>query len=222
MYVPDHFCLDDPAAVAELLRAHGFALLVTAGAEGVQASHIPLLLDGDLAEPGAARLLGHLARANPQVRELERLAAEGGEALAVFQGPHAYVSPRWYAPGPAVPTWNYLAVHVYGPIRPVGEPVALRALMARLIATYEAGAAEPYALDGQDPDFVARMLRGIYAFELPVARLEAKAKLSQNRSPEDRARVAAALEREGAGQATAAWMHRLDAPPGPDAELTAS
>ncbi|HSR71788.1 MAG TPA: FMN-binding negative transcriptional regulator, partial [Kiloniellales bacterium] len=132
MYVPEVFALRDSEAIAAVLRDHGFAVLVTPGEAAPTASHLPFLFDPARGDHGVLR--AHMARANPQWRALERLQAEGGEALVVFQGPHAYVSPRWYGDGPAVPTWNYLAVHVYGRPRLIEEPAALRALLADLVA----------------------------------------------------------------------------------------
>lgn len=209
MYIPPKFRLDDPAAIATLLHAHPFALLVTGAGGAVQANHIPLLLEGEVG--GDARLSGHLSRANPQADELAALAAEGGEVLAIFQGPHAYVSPRWYETGPAVPTWNYLAVHVYARVVPVADPAELRATLQRQIAAFEDGAPSPYSLDGQDPAYIESMMRGIYPFTLLPTRIEAKAKLSQNRPQADARGVVAALRASGGAEegALADWTERV-------------
>ncbi len=194
MYVPEVFSLDAAAAGA-LVRDNSFGLLVTVSAQGLpQASHLPFLFEETAGEP-QGRLLGHMARANPQWHDLAALAASEGEALVVFQGAHGYVSPSWYAPGPAVPTWNYLAVHLYGRPRILEAEPEVERLLGRLVAEYEAGAADPWSQDGQDAKYLARMRRGIVAFEIPIARLEAKAKLSQNKSAADRRRVIAALEK---------------------------
>ncbi len=194
MYVPEVFQLD-AAAAGVLVRDNSFGLLVTVSAQGLpQASHLPFLFEETAGEP-QGRLLGHMARANPQWHDLAALAASEGEALVVFQGAHGYVSPSWYAPGPAVPTWNYLAVHLYGRPRILEAEPEVERLLGRLVAEYEAGAADPWSQDGQDPKYLARMRRGIVAFEIPVARLEAKAKLSQNKSAADRRRVIEALEK---------------------------
>lgn len=210
MYVPKDFVLDDPRRIAEVIRTHSFAALITAlDGEPPQATHLPFLYDPARGPKGT--LLAHMARANGHWRDLARLAGAGGEALVVFQGPHAYVSPRWYETGPAVPTWNYVAVHAYGTPRLLDDPAGVRALLERLVATHEAGAAAPWSLDGQDPGYLARMMRAIVAFEVPVARLEAKAKLSQNRPPEDRRRVVSSLFAGGEPLATevAVWMEAL-------------
>ena len=194
MYVPEVFRLEDAAAAAAVVRDNSFGLLVTVSAQGrPQASHLPFLFE-EAAGGVQGRLLGHLARANPQRHDLETLAASGGEALVVFQGAHGYVSPSWYEPGPAVPTWNYLAVHLYGRPRIIEATAEVEALLARLVEEHEVGAASPWRMEGQDPKYLARMRRGILAFEIPVARLEAKAKLSQNKSANDRRRVAEALD----------------------------
>ncbi len=194
MYVPEVFQLDAAAAGA-LVRDNSFGLLVTVSAQGLpQASHLPFLFEETAGVP-QGRLLGHMARANPQWHDLAALAASDGEALVVFQGAHGYVSPSWYAPGPAVPTWNYLAVHLYGRPRILEAEPEVETLLGRLVSEYEVGAADPWSQDGQDPKYLARMRRGIVAFEIPVARLEAKAKLSQNKSAADRRRVIEALEK---------------------------
>jgi transcriptional regulator len=204
MYVPPDFRLEDPQVIEELLNTHDFGLLVTTGPDGPEATHLPFVYDAE------RRLVeAHLSRGNAQWRTLERLAAEGGQALLVVQGPHSYVSPRWYERPAAVPTWNYLAVHLYGTPRPVAEPERLRAQQERLAARYEDPAA--WTMEAVDPTTLGKLMRGIYGFELPIARLEAKAKLSQNKTPADRRGVVAALAGEERAEArgTAAWMRRL-------------
>lgn len=204
MYLPKAFALEDPAALARLLRAEPFALLITADAEsGIQASHLPLRVDFDPAGR-PARVFGHLARANPQAEAVARAATAGTEVLAVFSGPHAYVSPSSYQPGPAVPTWNYLAAELRGRPRRIEEPEAVLAELRRLVGDYEDGRPAPWSLAEQDPAFLAKQLRGILAFELLDLEVAAKAKLSQNRSAEDRAGVLQALRAEA--PALAAWM----------------
>jgi RNA polymerase sigma factor (sigma-70 family) len=161
--------MDDPATLQAFLRAHDFATLVTGGPDGLVASHVPILVD----ETGwpAARLRGHLARANPQWRALA-----GGEALAIFSGPHAYVSPAWYETAPAVPTWNYAAVHVYGEPRIVDERAALEAIVVAMVARYE-GTEMPAWRREMPADFWSKMLGGIVGFEIAVRRVEGKWKL---------------------------------------------
>ena len=196
MYIPDMFALEDREAAFALIRRFDFALVVTALGGTPMASHLPILLDAERGPNGT--LMGHMARANPQWRDFEALAETGTEALVVFQGAHAYVSPRWYGhDGKAVPTWNYMAVHAYGTPRVVKEDDSTHAHLEHLVSTQEAAMPEPWSLDGQSPDYLAAMRRGIVAFEIPIARLEAKAKLSQNKTPEERAGVIAALETAG-------------------------
>jgi len=178
MYVPRSFDASDVAFCHAVMRAYPFAPIVTAD---LTASHLPFLVE-DRGPLGT--LLGHVARASPHHDEL----GKGNEALVTFTGPHAYVSPTWYEPGPAVPTWNYCAVHAYGTPRLLDE-AATRAYLGTLAAHFDAG----YRFDSLPEDYLVKMVRAIVAFELPIARLQGKAKLSQNRSPADAARVADAL-----------------------------
>jgi transcriptional regulator len=200
MYVPNVFALTDAEAIAEVMREYDFALLVTAPGGTPRASHLPVLHDPARGDKGT--LLAHMARANPQWKDFAKLADGGGEALAVFQGPHAYVSPNWYGPGAAVPTWNYVAVHAYGVPQIVDDPARVRALLDRLVQVQERGSRAPWSMESQDGEYLERMMRGIVAFEIPVTRLEAKAKLSQNKGLEDRRAVIAALSGRGDPSAT--------------------
>ena len=192
MYIPDAFALTDRDEILTVLRDYAFAVLVTA-VDGAppQATHIPFMIDAAAGANGT--LIAHMARANPHWRDLAHLQGAGGEALVIFQGPHAYVSPRWYTAGAAVPTWNYVAVHAYGTPRLIEDAAEVRRRIGQLVATHEAGAAAPWRLEAQDDSYIAAMQRGIVAFEISIARLEAKAKLSQNKRPEDRRGVIAAL-----------------------------
>lgn len=192
MYVPQVFALEDDAETERIIRRFSFGLLVTAAGGPPQATHLPFLWEASAGPKGT--LLGHMARANPHWRDFAALAAAGAEALVIFQGEHGYISPNWYEPGPAVPTWNYLAVHLHGQPRIVEDAAEVRALMMRLADAYEQGFETPWTLDSQPADFEAKMMRGIVAFEIPVTRVEAKAKLSQNRPAEDRNAVIAALD----------------------------
>jgi transcriptional regulator len=189
MYVPAHFAMDD-AAVGELLDRHGAADLVTATPEGLLATMLPFVHDHAVGEHGA--LLGHLARNNPQWR-----ADVAGEALAIVRGPDAYVSPSWYATktehGRVVPTWNYVTAHVYGRLVVHDDPAWVEALVRRLTAKHEGGRAHPWSVDDAPPRFVEGQLRAIVGVELIVTRVEAKAKLSQNRPEADVAGVVAGL-----------------------------
>lgn len=188
MYRPRLFKMDDTSALHRLMREQSFGLLVTAPGGVPAASHIPLFLDTDGGGPG--RLLGHVAKANPQWREFDGET----EALTVFQGPHAYVSPSWYVAEKAVPTWNYVSVHAYGKPRIMPDPDDVRALLERLVSTYESEATGPWSMDRLPDSYVEKQLEGIVAFEMPIDRLEGKFKLSQNRSGADRAGVIRGLE----------------------------
>ncbi len=185
MYLPDHFKEDDPELLAAFLGEAPFGMLGSV-ADGVPfVSHLPFLLERDGSAHG--RLLGHMARANPQWRHF----VAGGEALAVFQGPHAYVSPSWYA-SPGVPTWNYVAIHARGPIRLIEDADALEALIERQTRGQEAQRSPVWQpeLSGERR---ARLLGMIVGFELEITELHGKFKLSQNRPLEDRQQVAAQL-----------------------------
>lgn len=216
MYVPKHFQIPDPSEIRDLIAAHDFALFVTTAGDGAgdgaggapEASHLPVLHDPAAGPHGT--LHAHMARANPQWRAFEAMAREGAEVLVVFQGPHAYVSPTWYETDrPSVPTWNYLAVHATGVPRVLDEADEVRNLLVRLSEKHEAGRTPPWRLADQPADFVEGMMKGIVAFEIPIARWDAKAKLSQNRPPEQAARVADALE-AGNPPLAAAMRRALD------------
>lgn len=180
MYIPKHFAVTDRAVMDDIVRTNAFGLLTGLVDGEPFATHLPFILDGD-------RLLAHFARGNPHWKAMDGKT----RMLAVFSGPHAYVSPRWYEVEQAVPTWNYIAVHVYGAPRVIEDRDAVRAMLDRLVAEYEGDA---WSLGDRDPDFVDRMSRGIVAFEMPIERIEGKRKLSQNRSDADRARVIAELQ----------------------------
>ena len=194
MYVPEIFALSDQAVIEAVLRDYAFGLLVTApvGETAPVASHLPFLFEPDRGPKGT--LVGHMARANPQWRGFAEQIEAGREALVVFQGAHGYVSPAWYRPGSAVPTWNYLAVHAYGLARVMDDATEVRGLLERLVVRHEDEAGTGWSLASQDESYLSNMMRGIVAFEIPVVRLEAKAKLSQNKTPEERDSVIAGLE----------------------------
>lgn len=191
MYVPPAFREDDLAALHATMRAARLADLVTATDEGLVATPLPLLLVPDEGPNGT--LYGHVARANPQWR----LPPRGGEALALFRGPDAYVTPSWYASkaehGKVVPTWNYVAVHAYGVPEFFEDADRLLAVVERLTDLHERPRAEPWAVADAPATFVRAQLKGIVGLRLPIARLEGKRKMSQNRTAADRAGVAAGL-----------------------------
>ncbi len=202
MYLPAAFRQDDLAELHRQIADSRLATLVSHAADGLQASHLPLLLVPE--EGPFGTLYGHFARANPHGRVL----AEGGSALAVFSGPDAYVSPSWYPAkaehGKVVPTWNYIAVHAQGRAEVFDEPARLLDLLARLSDRHEAGRAQPWALGDAPREYIDAMLRAIVGFALPIERLEGKWKLGQNRSAADRQGV-----RDGLGASTDARDREL-------------
>ncbi|MGC5701763.1 FMN-binding negative transcriptional regulator [Pseudomonas sp. NFXW11] len=187
MYLPRAFADEDLARLHGVIHDCRLATLVTWGAQGLQASHLPLLLSPEQGPNGT--LYGHLAKANPQCAEL----AGGAEALVIFSGADAYVSPAFY-PGKAehgkvVPTWNYVAVHAYGRPEVFNDPHRLLNLVSALTDRHEAGRKQPWKVEDAPADYIDGMLRAIVGFALPIQRLEGKRKLSQNRSAEDSAGV---------------------------------
>lgn len=204
MYVPGHFKEDDTARLHALMRAHPFALLVSAIDGAPFATHLPMVLDA--AEGARGTLRCHLARANPHWRGLER----DGACLTVFQGPNAYVSPNWYDKHPAVPTWNYVAVHAYGRARTMDD-AELRRLVDDLSAIHEAGQPVPWTSAKVTEEWFAGMRKAIVGFAIEITRLEGKFKLSQNRPEGDRMNVIQALAGGDAGaQGIAAMMREQE------------
>lgn len=190
MYVPPAFRDNDIESIHATIRIARLANLVTATADGPVATPLPLFLDETEGERGV--LYGHMAKANPQWR-----LAPVGEALAIFAGPEAYVTPSWYATkqetGKVVPTWNYIAVHAYGPVEFFQEPERLLDAVTRLTNLHEKARAEPWAVSDAPADFIAAQLRGIVGVRIPVTRFEGKRKMSQNRPEADRIRIVAGL-----------------------------
>lgn len=184
MYVPPAFRQTDLPALHREIGNCRLATLVSHGENGLQASHLPLLLRPEEGRYGT--LYGHLARANPHWQVL----AEGTEALVMFNGPDAYVSPSWYPAkaehGKVVPTWNYIAVHAYGRAEVFDDAERLRSLLAGLTERHESPRPQPWAVDDAPQDYIAGMLRAVVGFALPIERLEGKWKLGQNRSEADR------------------------------------
>ena len=172
-----------------LMRAHPLASLVTCIEGAIEANHLPLLVDPSPAPLGTLR--GHVARANPLWRQLQA----GREALAIFQGPQAYVTPSWYPSkqesGQVVPTWNYAVVHAYGPLVVHDDRDWVRDLVTRLTVQQESGLPQPWGIHDAPADYIERMLSAIVGIELPLVRLEGKWKVSQNRNDADRAGVVA-------------------------------
>lgn len=187
MYVPRAFAVDDIKILHQQMQASPLPVLVTHASQGLLASHVPMLLNPD--EGPCGTLYGHLARANPHWQDL----AQGTEALVIFAGEQAYISPTFYPGkadhGKAVPTWNYLAVHAYGMAEVFDDAERLLALVSRLSDRQEANRPAPWAVSDAPADYVDSMLKAIVGFRLPITRLQGKLKLSQNRDARDQAGV---------------------------------
>jgi transcriptional regulator len=207
MYLPEHFRVDDVAEMHALIRAHPFAALVSAGASGLYGTHLPTVLKE---EGPFGTIECHLSRANPHWKDL----AEGGEALMIFQGAEAYITPNWYATkretGKVVPTWNYAVVHAYGRPAVMDDASWLRRHVGELTDQQERGEAQPWAVTDAPERYIEVMLRGIVGFRFEIARLEGKWKMSQNREMQDRAGVVIGLgaRREGDDAEVAALVHQ--------------
>ena len=207
MYTPAHFQVEDHATLVAFMRQHSFATIVTHDGSAPHATHMPVLIDVQRGSQGT--LVSHMARANPQWRHFEN----GHEVLVIFTGPHAYVSPAWYVTEPAVPTWNYTAVHAYGIPRLVTDHGRFAAMLHDLIEFYESGREERW--HGRMPDeFRDRLMKGIVGVEIEITRIEGKFKLSQNR-PADVPGVVEALaaSHDQTDRAVAEIMSRLIAKP---------
>ena len=203
IYTPRHFAHDDTAAIARVLDEFGFATLITSvpGAE-TMVSHVPLLHESRDGSRGV--LIGHVAAANPHAAVLTE-----GATFAVFHGPQAYVSPNWYdKPASSVPTWNYVAVHVHGAIERIDGLGPKRDIVDQLSSRHEASFPTPWTIAKMQPALLDRMLGAIVGFQLTIERIDAKFKLTQNRSAADRTGVIDGLEARGSssGRALAEWM----------------
>jgi transcriptional regulator len=210
MYTPKDFKVEDTGEAHALMRAHPFAILVTQGAEGMVATHLPTVLKTDGA--GAlGRIECHVARPNPQWRGF----APDTDALMIFQGPEAYIRPGWYPSkaehGKAVPTWNYAVVHAYGRLEVVQDQAWLLAHVDELSRQQEAPHSAPWSTADAPENFMAMLARGIVGFRLAITHLEGKSKMSQNREVRDRAGVVQGLSERAHGQdaATAALVEKL-------------
>ena len=200
MYLPTHFEEERAEVLHELLRAHPLGLLITHGESGLQANAIPFVLDADPAGgPGVLR--GHVARANALWHDAVGGAHTAVEALVVFQGPQAYISPSFYPSkaehGKVVPTWNYVMVQARGRLRAIDDAAWLRAFVTRLTERFEAPRAAPWAVSDAPDDYIATMLGAIVGIEIELTALTGKWKVSQNRSAADRAGVARGLHDAG-------------------------
>ncbi len=170
MYIPRHFAVQDREKLDRFIRENSFATLITSGEDGPFATHIPLLLEGDV-------LIGHMAKANPHWKMFD-----GRSALIIFSGPHAYVSPRLYVTAPNVPTWNYAAVHVYGKPQIIEDSEESLNVLQRSLDYYDRQLERTEEL----AEYMRKQLPGIVAFRIPIERMEGKFKMNQNKKPEDR------------------------------------
>jgi transcriptional regulator len=200
MYVPQPFEVTDPASLHACMRRYPLGTLVTATASGIDANHIPFLVDVATGQFGT--LHAHVARANPVWQ-----TAAGTEALVIFHGPEAFISPSWYATksetGKVVPTWNYVVVHARGVVRVIEDREWLRAHVAALTTEHEGGRVAPWSVADAPAEYIDRLLGAIIGIEIPIARLDGKWKVSQNRSPADRRGVIEALDAEGTDRSRA-------------------
>lgn len=195
MYNPPHFREERPEVLHQLIHEHALAVLVTLGPEGLIANHVPLILDPEVGPLGTLR--GHLSRLNPQWRDSLPSVA----ALAIFQGPFAYITPSWYptkdATGKVVPTYNYVVVHAHGPLQTYEDPQLLERNVRALTELHEAPFANRWSVDDAPTEFIQAQLKGIVGIEIPITRLEGKWKVSQNRGAEDRQGVIDGLRDAG-------------------------
>jgi transcriptional regulator len=186
MYIPASFQQTDRQALFDFIDQNSFGLLVSQVEGEPFASHLPFLLDRSSGQQGT--LLGHLAVANPQWQH-----AESQNVLAVFSGPHAYISPSWYEAENVVPTWNYVALHVYGTLQVVQEEKALAKILEDFVTIYENSLPRPWAFDSTS-DFARKMIKAVVGFRIEISRIEGKWKLNQNRPQEQRERVVRVLD----------------------------
>jgi len=206
MYIPQQFEQPSIESMHGLIRAYPLAVVVSLGSAGLDANHIPLHLSADSSPYGVLR--GHIAKANPIAMDFDG----AGEVLAIFQGPQAYISPSWYASkretGKVVPTWNYVAVHAYGPLRLVDDAAWIRARLEDLTAQQEAAFAEAWAVSDAPFDFTEKLIESIVGIEIPITRLYGKWKLSQNQPPTNQASIIQGLGGSGqtGAQTMAAWI----------------
>ena len=195
MYVPASFKVDDQATIDEFVERYDFATIVSSPTSGIVATHAPVVVRRT---PTGLVVVGHVARANSHWEVMNG----ADQLLVIFNGPHGYISPTWYASGPAVPTWNYATVHAYGKPRAIHDSAFIHEVLRELVHRYEKGV-NAWRVEDLPRDFRERLVSAVVGFEMPVERLEAKFKLGQNRSAEDCTGVIAGLEREPSAEAAA-------------------
>ncbi len=187
MYTPPSFVEDDPATLHACIEENSFATLVTTDSSRPSVSHLPLLIDRSASPNGT--LIGHMAKAN-----LHWKGIDNQDALVIFQGPHAYISPSWLKERNVVPTWNYVAVHVTGKVQLVDKPPALLDIVRRYVDHYESTMPAPWQLDSAEPDFMESLLNAIVGFTIEIESIEGKWKLNQNHSEERRQKIIDGLQ----------------------------
>lgn len=190
MYTPASFEVTDLPTLHTFIEHHSFATLCSQLMSEPTATHLPLLLDRSTGPNG--RLIGHMARANSQWK-----SAAGNRVLAIFHGPHAYISPTWYESSETVPTWNYAAVHAYGVLKMIDDAQRLRDVVERTVDIYERSMPRPWSMNVVPPELIEKLLLGIVGFEIDIDRLEGKWKLNQNHSLERREKVIRGLMETG-------------------------
>jgi len=186
MYVPAHFRLTDEATIDAFMQRELFGIIVTQGDDAPVATHLPMLYERNA--DGRATIMAHIARANPEWQTFESV-----KVLAIFQGPHAYISPSLYDGERNVPTWDYTAIHAYGKAHIVDDDAEAVSIVRRLTKRMEIERANPWNVETLSQDYLQTMVRGIVAFRIDVERIEAQFKLSQNRSQAERERIIAEL-----------------------------
>jgi len=191
MYSPNYHIEENQEILHNVMREHGWAILVGSVEGSSFATHLPFMLNDTRGEKGT--LISHMAKANPHWQSF----AGDQEVLVIFWGPHAYISPSWYEKQPSVPTWNYVTVHAYGTPRLIEDEVAMFAAQKNLVETYEG--AEGWQLEDQPEKFIKGMLTGIVCFEIEITRLEGKFKMSQNRHDDDLPGIVSGLRQRGQG-----------------------
>jgi transcriptional regulator len=195
MYTPKAFEVNDLPLLQDAMRQSGLATLVTNTSQGLIATHLPVMLDAPQGEFGTLR--GHVSRANVQWHE----TAPRAEGLIIFLGLDTYVTPNWYAAkqetGRVVPTWNYAAIHAYGPVTFFEDTERLRSIVTDLTRKHEASFPAPWEVSDAPPVYIDAQLKAIVGFEMPIVRLEGKQKFNQNRSAEDRQGVIEGLRQQG-------------------------